>query len=108
MKPTLAMLALTFLVTQTGCDILQSPPKPVKKDPVAIEQKPTHRFVLTRNPDVAFDTQTGQLCRTWEWEPKNPDIPSFGQFTPTCLSVYATYPTKTLSGTVFDVSKDEQ
>jgi hypothetical protein len=47
---------------------------------------------------VAFDTQTGQLCRTWDWNPVGklpvPDaagnVPqrSLGEFTPTCLSVY--------------------
>jgi hypothetical protein len=63
-----------------------------------------HRFVLTRESgDVAFDTQTGQICRTWEWAPvgkaPKPDPESgnraqrsFGEFTPTCLSLYQRYP----------------
>jgi hypothetical protein len=63
-----------------------------------------HRFVLTRtNGDVAFDTQTGQICRTWDWapvgktskpDPESGNMPqrSFGEFTPTCVSLYKQYP----------------
>jgi hypothetical protein len=68
---------------------------------------PVHRFVLTRTDyDVAFDTQTGQICRTWAWQPlgkpAKPDPESgnapqrkFGEYAPTCLSLYQTYPSGT-------------
>ena len=68
---------------------------------------PVHRFVLTKfNGGVAFDTQTGQICRTWDWEsggepaksdPKTGFTPQrvFGEFAPTCLSLYQQYPSGT-------------
>lgn len=49
------------------------------------------------NWGVAFDTQTGQLCRTWDWEPmtapkynKEGSAPQdvLAEFSPTCLSIY--------------------
>lgn len=56
-----------------------------------------HRFVLAKIPTddgVAFDTQTGQLCRTWDWKPvgrhaepdKTGTTPqlSIGEFAPAC------------------------
>jgi hypothetical protein len=68
---------------------------------------PLHRFVLTRfGQDTAFDTQTGQLCRTWDWLPagaprtgnealeKKP-----GQFTPLCLTLYQQFPSGPDDGT---------
>ena len=65
---------------------------------------PTHRFVqYSHNNDIAFDTQTGQLCRTWDWAPVAPErkptpegmVPerSTGELTPTCLSLFKQYPT---------------
>jgi hypothetical protein len=52
---------------------------------------------------VAFDTQTGQLCRTWDWSTtgakatpdKNGIVPqqATGELTPTCISLYKQYPT---------------
>jgi hypothetical protein len=64
---------------------------------------PTHRFVLSRNADVAFDSQTGQICRTWEWKPLGKAVKAdsetgytpqrlFGEFAPLCLSLYQQYP----------------
>lgn len=64
---------------------------------------PTHRFVQESfNPGVAFDTQTGQICRTWAWSPmgKAPkEDPAtggspermLGEYSPTCIDVYNTY-----------------
>jgi hypothetical protein len=99
---SLALLeAIVFLV---GCDQF-TPTTPTK--PVAATKQnrvPVHRFVLTRNDfDVAFDTQTGQLCRTWGWvplgKPAKPDPETgnspqrqFGEMTPTCLSLYQQFP----------------
>jgi hypothetical protein len=95
---SLAFLAL--LLSFDGCDQLSPKPKPTPKE----NRVPVHRFVLTRaSEDVAFDTQTGQLCRTWEWTPigkaSKPDPDSgnmpqrkFGEFAPSCLSLYEKYP----------------
>jgi hypothetical protein len=66
-----------------------------------------HRFVLTRiGTDVAFDTQTSQICRTWDWLPaagvqkSNPYAEvKPGQFAPTCLSLYQKFPSGVESGT---------
>lgn len=53
------------------------------------------RFVLTKFAgDMAFDLQTGQTCRTWDWTPTTPgkldanrNAPEvkYGEFTPTCV-----------------------
>jgi len=66
-----------------------------------------HRFVLTKfDGGVAFDTQTGQICRTWDWLPvgghpkanaetgTTPQI-AFGEYAPTCLFLYEQYPSGT-------------
>ena len=59
-----------------------------------------HRFELTPHSyDVAFDTQTGRICRTWDWGVSGtgsaPDPVSgktserkWGEFSPTCLDLY--------------------
>jgi hypothetical protein len=63
-----------------------------------------HRFVLAEHhTDVAFDTLTGQLCRTWDWsvigttnkpDPVTGSVPQRtpGELTPTCLSLYEQNP----------------
>jgi hypothetical protein len=111
---------VSSLFVLSGCDepnLNQTPNKPektvaVKKD----DAVPVHRFVITRSDyNVAFDTQTGQLCRTWGWEPlgksPKPDPETggapqrqVGEFTPTCLLVYQQYPSgkDTQSGSVTD------
>jgi hypothetical protein len=100
-----ATLSLSLLAVMVGCDQLtqQKPPAPVAKT----KPRPTnmaHRFVLTKlDGGVAFDTQTGQICKTWGWEPTGKPaavdpssgmVPqrSFGEFAPTCLSLYQQYP----------------
>ena len=61
-----------------------------------------YRFTITRDASVAFDTRTGQICRTWEWKPVGrhtaPDpatggLPQQqrGESVPTCLSLYLQY-----------------
>lgn len=67
---------------------------------------PTHRFQLTKFAGgVAFDTQTGQICRTWDWEPSGKPSDtgaqrSFGEYAPTCLDLYNRFPTSVLQGGV--------
>lgn len=34
---------------------------------VSKPQFATQRFIPTNSADVAFDTKTGSLCRTWDW-----------------------------------------
>jgi hypothetical protein len=69
---------------------------------------PIHRFeVVTHDPNLAFDTQTGQLCRTWDWQPTTPQAKpnsqgvapqtTLGEFAPTCPSLYKQYPTTSVS-----------
>ena len=100
--PLAFFLPLLILV---GCDQLD--PTATKKANLPKETRaPLHRFVLTRTDEgVAFDTQTGQICRTWDWKlvtkPSKPDpetgtIPqrSFGELAPTCLYLYEQYPSR--------------
>jgi hypothetical protein len=58
----------------SGCEEFPITTKPatsktVKVPPLAKESRvPVRRFILTKyDAGVAFDSQTGQLCRTWEW-----------------------------------------
>jgi hypothetical protein len=108
--PTFWVLLVAALLAtgMSGCDELNQTkdskgPKTVVKE----NRVPVHRFVLTRlDGGVAFDTQAGQICRTWDWSPvakvTKPDpqtglIPqrSFGEFSPTCLSLYQQFPSGT-------------
>ena len=105
MRPLYLPVALTafLLADPSGCEQAK-PEKPEKVKVIKQNRVPVHRFTITRDSNVAFDTQTGQICRTWEWEPKGKQqfsddgsaIPrSFGEFAPTCLSVYQNYPSGT-------------
>ena len=99
------LLILIAMVGLCGCEELtQTASKPTKPVRVVIENRvPVHRFILTRfDGGVAFDTQTGQICRTWDWRPSGkvakPDPETgwtpqrtFGEFAPTCISVYQQY-----------------
>jgi|SRR5712664_323601 len=96
--------AVLLLLALSGCDEFKQADN-TKKTPstqvVKENRIPVHRFVQTRNYDVAFDTQTGQVCRTWDWTPSGKEKTSadglplpraYGEFTPTCLSLYERYP----------------
>jgi len=105
-----AALLLIALIPLIGCDDLAKEfgYAPVSKTPKLSKQSanasPSHRFVLSRVINVGFDTQTGQLCRTWDWEPIRPaqmnpktgETPEAlpGDQTPTCFSLYQKYPTR--------------
>jgi hypothetical protein len=99
--------AIAFIsLAQLGCKLPNT--KAAASKPAA-QKPPPHRFVLTRFPTdngVAFDTQTGQICKTCAWSPvgagPNPDPVSgstpqrmVGEFAPTCLSLYEKYPSGT-------------
>jgi hypothetical protein len=101
---TSSLLLVTLLLT--GCQdfpIVTRPEKVQAQTPaVKVSRVPVHRFVMTKyNADVAFDTQTGQLCRTWAWQSiakKTPEqelkgIPSaMGEYSPTCIDLYKQFP----------------
>jgi hypothetical protein len=109
MKRVVTAVALTVtLLFIAGCDDLakefgyqkSQSAKPQQPSP----STPTHRFMAnSHNVDIAFDTQTGQLCRTWDWSPVAPEakpnaqgtVPQrmVGELTPTCLSLFKQYPT---------------
>ena len=104
-----SLLIAVFVVSLTGlfgCDQLTNPPSPqttkvAPQKSTGGDREPVHRFVLAQHDyDVAFDTQTGQICRTWDWQVagKPPSIESgvvpqrqFGELAPTCLSLYLQY-----------------
>lgn len=96
----------TSLLFLSGCDDLANQAgyekSPAKKQPSL--STPTHRFVpYSHNDDIAFDTQTGQMCRTWDWSPVAPVARATpeggfperkaGEFAPTCLTLFKQYPT---------------
>ena len=62
-------LALAFLAFQpSGCDRQAEKQAPTPAEP------PIQRFVPVAShgsADVALDTKTGSLCRTWNWGYKN-------------------------------------
>ena len=86
----------------SGCDDVMKKNDTKQKSQVVKQNRvPVHRFVSTRELSLALDTQTGQLCRTWDWSLSgkqkfdadgNPVPRTYGEFTPTCLSVYEQYP----------------
>lgn len=94
-----AVLCLLLASIQTGCRRHWTHHKRLAEHP----NPPTQRFALTQDIDLAFDTQTGQLCRTWDWtavaqklKPTDKGlVPQYkpGQNTSTCLSLYQQVPT---------------
>jgi hypothetical protein len=106
MKRILLFILLPCCSFLVGCDQMTAVNAQPKKRATVKRAVPVHRFVQsTFNADIAFDTQTGQMCRTWAWEPisasAKPDpvtgrVPqqSAGQFTPTCASVYLSIPSQ--------------
>ena len=112
----LPAIVLSSLLQQVGGCLDDSPTKPATTAKQPVTSAPTHRFVLSRTTDLAFDTQTGQLCRTWDWKPLAPaqkpnssgDTPErmTGEFTPTCLTLYSEYPTRNAPGDSVVVSPD--
>jgi hypothetical protein len=86
----IACLAASFLIFQqsNGCDETKPPDPPPPKPVPQI-----NRFVPVSNhgsADVALDTVTGELCRTWEWEYRPANNPAKGglDLLPTCVTLY--------------------
>ena len=115
MKSALVLL-LSLAVLQGSCPA-NPPAKPQTQKQSQVPQTPIHRFIPTHDLGLAFDTQTGQLCKTWDWQPLAPEVKpdkegkipqrTYGEFTPTCLSVYKEYPTGTTSSDPFAVFREE-
>lgn len=76
----IALLALAIFIQQDGCSPDPAPQPQSATRPVPTREcAATHRFTsLDVNPmvrgDVAFDTCTGKLCKTWDWVSTNKGI----------------------------------
>src|SRR5215469_10009797 len=76
-----------------ACDQLtketETSPRPVEN-----RSHPIGRFEKLQNfrVDVALDTQTGQLCKTWGWASTNRNNPDPYENLPTCESLYKNFP----------------
>lgn len=61
-------------------------------DRIKVEQPvtPGERFVPTNSGDLAYDTKTGSLCKTWNWGKAQsyPAEQTIGARTTTCSSLY--------------------
>ena len=79
MKPFFLLLAMVGLYGVCGCDQLQQSEQPkVEVKPVPTPKCTTeHRFErvdvypMNMRADIALDSCTGQICRTWSWEVKD-------------------------------------
>src|SRR5438105_2912027 len=105
MPKVILTVTLLVLCVALGCDQFNPSQKkaPLLSKP-RVARYPLHRFAMTRgSADVAFDTQTGQICRTWAWQPTgqsakldpvtgNQPQRTLGEFAPTCLALYQQYP----------------
>jgi hypothetical protein len=106
MRHACLFLALMSAIVLTGCDDLQQQAKPeVKQEPPPT--KVVHHFdpISRSEGNLAVDTATGQMCKTWEWVCTKPtyynprtkqfeDLSSYGM----SCSAIATMPTcKSLS-----------
>lgn len=83
MKVLAALLALLWFQQSNGCNETPTPQPTPKAEAVAPRCSSTHRFEKTEvypmnlRADIAMDSCTGQICRTWSWEVKgaNPKSP---------------------------------
>lgn len=105
------LLAVTLLQNQS-CN-QQKPAATTKRERIGV----AHRFMLTKfDGGVAFDTQTGQICRTWNWhlmgKPAQADATgtmpqrSLGEYAPTCISLYQDYPSGSAGAEVVSEGSD--
>jgi hypothetical protein len=91
----IALLALAVFLHQNGC-FSDPPPKTHSENrPQASRECAVNRRFTTANTmvrgDVAFDTCSGQLCRTWDWFNSNKHIENGYGSLPLC-SVLAANP----------------
>jgi hypothetical protein len=72
MRHACLLVALMSAIVLTGCDDLQQQAKPqVKQEP---PPKVAHHFdpIARSEGNLAVDTATGQMCKTWEWACSKP------------------------------------
>lgn len=86
-----------FLST-TGCDQLEHASSQSSPRPSVASETRTHpigRFEKIQNfrVDVALDTQTGQLCKTWPWQSTNRNSVDPYETLPTCDVLHKDFPT---------------
>lgn len=82
-----AVFALLALLIQQPIGCNQNAPKKSLKP----TEPPIRRFepVVTHGTsDVALDTKTGQLCRTWDWAYKSNPTANDLNALPTCYSLF--------------------
>jgi hypothetical protein len=97
MTKALIALPVLFLIQGGGCDATKrDSPKPTQSSQGDTTQRPIRRFELTSvGFDIAFDTQTGQLCRTWDWNLKGPNTVApeskVTAVAPLCSKLYSQY-----------------
>jgi hypothetical protein len=88
------VIGLAILLAQNDCDSSKQNSPPVQQ---SAEKKPPHpinRFEKLQNfrVDVALDTKTGQLCKTWQWISTNRQNPDSYEDLPLCIALYNQYP----------------
>lgn len=86
MKAAAILVAVLFLQQPDGCDEHQAP-----KETSQPKEPPIRRFEPVTSHgliDVALDTKTGQLCRTWDWVYKNNPMAADLNDLPTCYSLF--------------------
>ncbi len=94
-RGAIGLFAFTSLFAMDGC--FRSEPGVVDQIENAhkiMPQPPFHRFKqLPDREDVAFDDQTGRLCKTWSWKSIDRKSPDKFEELPECAEVYTVYPT---------------
>lgn len=94
----LVIVVALILLPMTGCEQLAKESQPSSRpspQTSASRSHPIGRFEKIQNfrVDVALDTQTGQLCKTWVWVSKDRRSPDPYEDLPTCDSLYKAFPT---------------
>jgi len=90
----LGIFTAVLLLSAVACDQLatetETGPRPTEN-----RSHPIGRFEKIQNfrVDVALDTQTGQLCKTWEWQSTNRNTPDPYENLPTCAFLYGNFQT---------------
>ncbi len=68
MKSPVIALALLLIFGLAGCDQLQPTTKPAEAPPQQQPRREHHFDQIARSEgNLAVDTATGQMCKTWEW-----------------------------------------
>jgi hypothetical protein len=108
-RAEMKLLGAALLLATLGCDHVSQRHTDSSPDSLSAHAANTcssdHRFQKTdiypvaMRADIALDTCTGQLCRTWPWEAKAQGSPwAIYQSLPLCSNLSA-IPTQTLSST---------